>query len=77
MRYVEDPGELTPEQRLEELARILARGYRRLLRAQACARTPPGPAAVQVADGLDSQPLKSVNPLTARESESGGGEPWR
>ena len=73
MHSIDDPAELTPEDRLYELARILARGYRRFLRARASLECDQGDCKANGASGLDSQAEQSVNRTTARESESGGG----
>ena len=77
MHSIDDPAELTPEDRLHELARILARGYRRWLRSQTSLDSHGGDCKANAASGLDSQDEKSVNQTTARESENGGGAACR
>ena len=74
MRHIDDADRLTAEERYRELAEILARGYRRLVRSRP--ESMPnldeegGPVE---SDALYSQPPQSVHDVTARETESGGG----
>ena len=73
MHPIDDPSALTPEERLHELAGILARGYRRWLRTEAALASVAGDCKANGAQGLDSYADQSVNRTTARESERGGG----
>ena len=66
----DEPANLSAEERLHELARILARGYRRWLRAQLSLNSAQGNSKANGGDGLDSLGKQSVNRDTARTRES-------
>lgn len=74
MGFLEDPEQMTPEARMDELAAILAKGYLRLLTSSPPQADSPVLASASPNKGLDSSPATSglldVESTERREDQS-------